>query len=317
MAVYTLIDEDLLNSFLKNYKIGDLINFEGIEEGIENSNYRITTTKGKYILTIFEKRVKEKDLPFFVELKKHFVQKNFKCPEPISNQKGDYIDKIKNKPCIICTFLEGKKIENVTVSHCDQLGTQLALMHIHAYDFKHYRQNTLGCQHWRKLFESFKDNASQKYQKIFYDINKEISFLKKNWVKDMPTGVIHADVFQDNVFFINGIFSGIIDFYFACNDYYAYELAICLNAWCFERNKILNIEKSSTLINSYQKHRKLSKSEKLSLPILLRGAAMRILLTRLHDEIYHPVGAFVQPKDPTEYIKILKFHQNNNDLIKI
>ena len=139
--------------------------------------------------------------------------------------------------------------------------------------------------------------------------------MKKNWVKDIPTGVIHADVFQDNVFFINGIFSGIIDFYFACNDYYAYELAICLNAWCFDRNKVFNTEKSSTLINSYQKHRKLSKPEKLSLPILLRGAAMRILLTRLHDEIYHPVGAFVQPKDPVEFYKILEFHQKNKNII--
>ena len=317
MAVYTKINHNLLISFLENYKIGSLIAFEGIQEGVENSNYKLITSSGSYILTIFEKRVEKKDLPFFVELKNHLVRKNFMCPKPINSKVGSYINQIKNKPCLINSFLKGKKISFVNTNHCHQLGKQLALMHIDTYDFKLSRKNSLNQKNWRKLLEKFKYNKNTKYKKLFNEISLELKFLEKNWPRNLDKGVIHADVFQDNVFFKNGIFSGIIDFYFACNDYYAYELAICINAWCFNNKQVIDLNRSLALLNSYQSHRKLSKKEKLALPILLRGAAMRFLLTRLNDRIYHQKEAYVKPKDPMEYFHILKFHQNNNDLNKI
>ena len=317
MAVYTIIDKKLLYSFLNNYDLGELLDFEGIKEGVENSNYKITTSQGIYILTIFEKRVEEKELPFFVELKKHFVQKKFMCPKPISDKEGNYINYIKNKPCLVNSFLQGKKADLVTINHCQQLGKQLAKMHMDAYDFKFSRQNTLGQKHWKKLFENFKYNKNTKYSNLFDDINLELNFLDEKWSRNLPIGIIHGDVFQDNVFFIDDVFSGIIDFYFSCNDYYAYELAICLNAWCFNNDYIIDTNKSAAILNTYQEIRKLSEAEISALPILLRGATMRILLTRLNDQIYHPVNAFVEPKDPIEYFHILKFHQTNNDLKKI
>jgi homoserine kinase type II len=316
MAVYTKINKQLLNAFLENYKLGKLLNFEGIQDGVENTNYKLTMSTGSYILTIFEKRIDESDLPFFIQLTKHLFEKNFLCPNPISNKNGIYINKIENKACVINTYLKGKKINFVTENHCQQLGQQLALMHDDTRDFKMSRKNTLSHLCWRDLFEGFRHNQNTKYKKMFEDINTEIDFLEKNWPKDLPSGIIHADAFQDNVFFNNNIFSGIIDFYFACNDYYAYELAICLNAWCFNSQNELDTNKSASLLHSYQKYRKLSEIEKNTFSILLRGAAIRFLLTRLNDIIYHQEEAYVQPKDPMEFFHILRFHQNNSFLSK-
>jgi len=302
----------MLESFLDNYNIGKLLSFEGIQEGVENSNYKLFMSTGLYILTIFEKRVDEKDLPFFIQLKKHLVQKNFLCPKPISNKKGNYINYVKNKACIINTYLKGKKASSITKNHCQQLGQYLAIMHLKTEDFKLSRKNTLSQEYWKNLFEHFRYNNNIEYNKLFKKINIEIDFLDKNWPKDLPSGVIHADAFQDNVFFDNNVFSGIIDFYFACNDFYAYELAICINAWCFNSQYVLDTNKSTALLDSYQKNRKLLEKEQKAFPILLRGAAMRFLLTRFNDLIYHSEEAYVDPKDPMEFFNILQFHQNNN-----
>ena len=317
MAVYTKIDKQLLYSFLENYELGKLLSFQGIQEGVENSNYKLTMSSGSYILTIFEKRVNEKDLPFFIQLKKHLVEKNFLCPKPISNKKGSYINQIKNKVCVINTFLEGRKADPITKYHCQQLGKLLSIMHIKTYDFKLFRENTLSQKQWRNIFEKFRYNQNTEYKKLFEEINIEINFLEKNWPKNLPSGIIHADAFQDNIFFINNVFSGMFDFYFACNDYYSYELAICINAWCFNAQHELDTNKSAALLHSYQNHRKLSETEQKELPTLLRGAAIRFLLTRLNDLIYHEKEAYVEPKDPMEYFRILHFHQNNNSLSKI
>ena len=317
MAVYTKINQQTLKAFLENYDLGKLLNVEEIQEGVENSNYKLTMTSGSYILTIFERRVKEKDLPFFVQLKKHLVEKNFLCPKPISNKKGHYINQIKNKACMINSFLTGKKPDPVTEKHCKQLGEQIAIMHINTNDFKLSRENTLSQKYWRNLFENFRHNKNTEYQNLFDEINSELNFLEKNWPMDLPCGVIHADAFQDNVFFNKNIFSGIIDFYFACNDFYAYELAICINAWCFNSQFELDTNKSIALLNSYQNYRRLLEKEKEAFPNLLRGAAIRFLLTRLNDQIYHQKDAYVQPKNPTEFLNILQFHQNNNFMNKI
>lgn len=312
MAVYTRIDKNLLVLFLKNYDLGSLISFTAIQEGVENTNYKIITTSGSYILTIFEKRVEEKDLPFFIELKKHLVKKKFLCPQPISNKKNIFINILKNKPCLITSFLKGKKINFIKANHCIQLGKQLAIMHNNTSDFKPSRKNSLSQKKWRKLFNNFQHKKNTNYNNLFNYINTELDFLDNQWPIKLPSGVIHADIFQDNVFFNNDVFSGIIDFYFACNDYFSYELAICINAWCFNKENEFQINNFTAFINSYQKIRKLTLSEKIALPILLRGAAMRFLLTRLNDIIFHSSEAYVEPKDPMEYFHILQFHQNNN-----
>ena len=315
MAVFTPIDKMTVESFLHEYDIGKLIDYKGILEGIDNTNFTIITSKNRYILTIFEKRVQEKDLPFFIKLQNHLAKKKFKNPKPIKNKDGQYINKINNKSCVVMSFLKGKKITKISVNHCSQVGKQLAILHKLTSDFSLSRQNGLHQKYWISLFEKFKNNKENTYQYLFRSIEKELDFLNHHWPKDLPIGVIHADVFQDNVFFINNVFSGMIDFYFACNDFFAYELAICINAWCFEDKSEINNEKLTALVDGYQKQRKLTTKEVKALPILLRGATMRILLTRLHDQIYHPKGAFVQPKDPMEFYKILEFHQKNKNLI--
>jgi len=316
MAVYTKINKKLLESFLENFEIGKLLSYEEVKEGVENSNYKLIMSTETYILTIFEKRVDKKELPFFIRLQKFLVEKNFKCPKPVSNKKGNYINQIKNKACVINTFLKGKKADSITENHCQQLGQQLALLHANTFNFKLSRKNSLSQKHWINLFENFRYTKKTEYQKIFQEINLEINFLDKHWPKNLPSGIIHADVFQDNVFFNNNIFSGMIDFYFACNDSFAYELAICINAWCFNSKKELDIKKFASILQGYQNHRKLLETEKKSFPILLRGAAMRFLLTRLNDRIYKQEDAFVDLKDPMEYLHILNFHKNYNLLSK-
>ena len=317
MAVYTKINLDILSNLLKKYEIGQLTSFEPIYEGVENTNYKIITSNNTYILTIFEKRVKKNDLPFFINLKNHLSKKNFQCPKPIENKIGEYIDSIKEKPCIIVSFLNGKKTSYITEENCEQLGNQISIMHNITLDLNISRENYLSQKYWREIFEGFRKFKKDKYNSLYKKINLELIFLKNNWPTNLASGIIHADVFQDNVFFKNGTFSGLIDFYFACNDYYAFELAICINAWCFSEKVDINTKNLSIFLNSYQKHRKLSNNEKNSLPILLRGAAMRFLLTRLHDLIFHNSNDYVEPKDPIEYLKILEFHQNYNCLKNI
>ena len=284
---------------------------------MENTNYKVITSQDIFILTIFEKRVKGQELPFFIELQNYLSKKNIRCPSPISNKEGRYINIIKNKPCVVISFLEGKKINNATSYHCLQIGKLAANIHLHTKDFTLSRKNGLHQKHWRKIFNLCLNSQGSRYNKLFKIIDQELQYLDKNWPSNLPTGVIHGDIFQDNVFFTENTISGLIDFYFACNDYYAYELGICINAWCFNTHNKFDTKKAVAMLNSYQNYRKLSEKEKEALPALLRGAAMRFLLTRLYDRIYHSEEAFVKPKDPMEYFNILKFHQNNNSLSKI
>tara|TARA_Y100001970_G_C14242613_1_gene865850 strand:+ start:285 stop:1241 length:957 start_codon:yes stop_codon:yes gene_type:complete len=312
MAVYSPITKKELIVFLEQYNIGSLIKFEGILEGIENTNYKITTSKDIYILTIFEKRVDKKDLPFFINLKNHLVQKKFLCPKPISNKIGKNINIIKNKSCVLISYLQGKKVQSVSAKHCEQVGEKLSLLHEYGTDFKHIRENKMNYTQWQNIFSRCKTVKNNEYGNLFNFIERELIFLKENWPNSLPKGVIHADVFQDNVFFIDNNFSGLIDFYFSCTDYYAYDLALTINAWCFDYKRNFSQEKFMSLIKGYKINRNLSNEEIKSLSILSRGAAIRILLTRIHDKIFHTDGAYVEPKNPEEYEKILKFHQKNN-----
>lgn len=312
MAVYSPINKKELLSFLKQYELGDLNKYEGILEGIENTNYKLETSRKNYILTIFEKRVKTKDLPFFINLKNHLFNKNFNCPQPIKNKSGKNINLINNKSCVLISYLEGKKILNVNSDHCNQVGKILASFHKDTIDFLKKRKNSMGYNQWEKIFIKCKKLSIKKYKDINIKIEKELQFLKDKWPKDLPKGIIHGDVFQDNVFFKDNKFSGLIDFYFSCNDFYAYDIAITINAWCFNRDYNFEADKFNHLIRGYENLRKLEVIEKNNLSILLRGAAIRILITRLHDQLFHPKNAFVEPKNPQEYLSILNFHQNND-----
>ena len=309
MAVYTKITDKELAKFLENYNISQVISFQGIAEGVENTNYLIKTQESSYILTIYEKRVKSSDLPFFLGLMDHLASSNFPCPIPIHTKKGEILSFIANKPAALISFINGKIIDHPNENHCYQIGESIANLHITCKDFAKKRENSLLFDGWKKLIES----CSERHSKISVDLEKKIhaeyDFLSESWPTILPTGVIHADLFTDNAFFTNDKLSGIIDFYFACNDFFAYDIAICINAWCFNNNIQFNIKNSESLINGYQKIRKLTQEEKQYMPILFRGAAFRFFLTRLYDLNNYKKGAFVKPKDPMEFWKILSYHQ--------
>ena len=311
MAVYTPITKEKLSSFLKNYNIGSLENFKGVLEGVENTNYKIITSQDTFILTIFEKRVKEQELPFFIELQNHLSKKNIKCPSPISNRNDRYVNTIENKPCVLMSFLEGKKTDNSTSYHCHQIGELTAKIHLNSKDFTLTRNNGLHQKHWRDIFNKCQKSKDSRYGELYQVIEQELQYLDKKWPRNLPIGIIHGDIFPDNVFFIDSNVSGLIDFYFSCNDFYAYDLAITANAWCFDKKKSFKKENFDSLLKGYQQHVNISNDEKNHFNTLLRGAAMRFLVTRLHDQLYHPDGAMVVPKDPFEFFNILKWHQNN------
>jgi len=312
MAVFTKISFEELDEFLKFYSIGKLISFDGILEGIENTNYKIITKKGTFILTIFEKRVNQKDLPFFFALQKHLSKYNFKCPVPIEDNNNNNINKIANKSAVLISFLQGKNLSNPNSHDCRQVGEMIANLKNITSNFDLTRKNGLDITKWQEIYNKCLEIKSNKFKRFFYDINNELQFLTQNWPKDLPMGIIHADLFQDNIFFQDSKLSGVIDFYFSCYDFYAYELAITTNAWCFDNNQNFNKENFISLMMGYNSSSFLDRNEKKYFNIILRGAAIRILVTRIHDYLYHSSDDLVVPKDPEEYYKILKWHQSNS-----
>jgi homoserine kinase type II len=309
VAVYTSVSDEDLASFLKTYDIGEPISFAGIAEGVENSNFMVRTTVGTYILTLYEKRVNPDDLPFFLNLMDHLSAKGLSCPQPVRARSGTVLGTLNGRPAAVVTFLDGVWHRKVTPAHCHALGGELARMHALGADFSMVRENNLSVSSWRPLLESCGPQSDEVKAGLYAFLEAEIDFLEKNWPKDLPRGVVHADLFPDNVFFLGDRLSGFIDFYFACTDMLVYDLAICLNAWCFETDGSFNVTKARQMISSYDAVRKLSEAELDALPVLARGSATRFLLTRLYDWINHPEGAFVKPKDPMEYHRKLSFHQ--------
>lgn len=309
MAVYTDVTAEELADFLTPYGIGDLLSYKGIAEGVENSNYLIHTSVGSYILTLYEKRVAKNDLPFFLGLMGHLASHNITCPQPVLNKSGDALGMLAGRPAAIITFLEGMWPRRPNVAHCAGVGTALAKMHLAGADFKMSRSNALSVNGWRPLFDQAADRANDVHHGLRALLSNELDHLEAHWPNDLPKGVIHADLFPDNVFFLGDKLSGLIDFYFACNDMLAYDVAICLNAWCFEIDHSFNVTKARAFLNAYARERKLSAAEQDALPLLARGAAMRFLLTRLVDWLNVPPGALVKPKDPLEYVRKLRFHQ--------
>ncbi|WP_288904358.1 homoserine kinase [uncultured Sneathiella sp.] len=310
MAVYTDISEEELDGLLDQYDLGQALSCKGIAEGVENSNYLLHTEAGYYILTLYEKRVSEEDLPFFLGLMEHLEAGGFMSPRPIAAKDGASLKKVAGRPAAIIEFLDGRSIKRVTPQHCTLLGQALARLHTIGSDFKMTRPNTLSLSSWRPLYEACLESDDNTLNtQLFPEIESEITFLESHWPADLPSGVIHADLFPDNIFFLKDKVSGVIDYYFACNDYFAYDLAICVNAWCFENDGSFNITKARKLLNGYRDVRAFSKKELEFLPLLCRGAAVRFLLTRLYDWLNQVDGALVRPKDPLEYLKKLQFHQ--------
>jgi len=316
MAVYTKLNKENIEEILSNYSIGKLKKFEGIEEGIENTNYFLLVDNKKYILTIYEKRVREKDLPFFSSLMTGLDQSGFKCPVPIQNNNSKSISNYKNKNLMIVSFLEGKAKNILSPDDCKSLGLEVAKMHQITKDFKIQRQNNLAVDSWRKIFEQIKDKCTKIHKDLPRLIESNLNDVEKNWPKDLPEGIIHADLFSDNIFFKDNKFSGIIDFYFSCNDFYALEIAICFNALCFDGSKnnlSFNATKAKKFMNGYTQLRKLNDNEKKSIKVLSQGSALRFLLTRVFDAINTVEGAIVKVKDPMEYLVRLEFHKNSKD----
>jgi homoserine kinase type II len=310
MAVYTDVAAEDLAEFLKGYDIGELLSYKGIAEGVENSNFLLHTSQGSYILTLYEKRVAEDDLPYFLSLMAHLAERGVSCPQPAKNRQGEVYSRLAGRPAAIINFLEGVWPRRPNVAHCAGVGEALAKMHLAGADFPLSRNNPLSVAGWRPLFDLAAARADSVQAGLSDFIARELAHLEASWPTDLPEGVIHADLFPDNVFFLGDRLSGLIDFPFACNDMLAYDIAICLNAWCFEPDHSFNVTKARALLNCYGRERKLSDTEQDALPLLARGAALRFLLTRLVDFLNVPKGALVKPKDPLEYVRKLRFHQN-------
>jgi homoserine kinase type II len=309
MAVYTDVAAEELAEFLKGYDIGELTSYKGIAEGVENSNFLLHTSKGAYILTLYEKRVAVDDLPYFLSLMAHLAERGVRCPQPAKNRLGAVYSQLAGRPAAIINFLEGMWPRRPNAAHCAGVGEALAKMHIAGGDFPMFRKNPLSVEGWRPLFDLAAPRADGLQPGLRDFIARELDHLEACWPTDLPRGVIHGDLFPDNVFFLGDRLSGLIDFPFSCNDMLTFDVAICLNAWCFEPDHSFNVTKARAFLNAYGRERKLSEAEENALPLLARGAALRFLLTRLVDSLNVPPGALVRPKDPLEYFRKLRFQQ--------
>ena len=313
MAVYTKLNQSKIEQILSNYNLGELESFKGIREGIENTNYFLLVNKKKFILTIYEKRVKSEDLPFFSNLMSSLNKSNFKCPAPVANSNNSTITNFDGKELMLVSFLEGKAKQNLSPDNCKSIGIETAKMHELSKNLKLKRRNDLSVNSWRGLFNSVKDQCSKLHKDLPKLIGENLNNVEKNWPKDLPKGIIHADLFHDNIFFNKDKFSGFIDFYFSCEDFLALEIAICFNALCFDglkENLSFNVTKAKNFIDGYSSIRKLSDLEKQNIKVLSQGAALRFLLTRVFDALNTVEGAIVKVKGPIEYLKRLEFHNN-------
>lgn len=310
MAVYTEVSDGELQAFLGEYDIGKLVSFKGIAEGVENSNYLVLTDRHPFILTLYEKRVAVEDLPFFLGLMEHLAGRGVACPTPIHAKDGVVLRELCGRPAAVTSFLSGVWPRRPEPWHCAELGAALARFHLAGEGYALTRANALSVDGWPPLFALCEPLVDDVFEGLGDEIREELALIARDWPRSLPTGVIHADLFPDNVFFESGALSGLIDFYFACNDFLAYDLAVCINAWCFEADGSFNVTKARNLVTSYQRVRPCTPEELEALPLLAQGAALRFLLTRLYDWLNQVDGALVKPKDPTEYVHKLRFHRS-------
>ena len=309
MAVYTDIDDAALSALLTEYDLGPPLAFKGIAEGVQNSNFLLETPKGRFILTVFEKQVKREDLPFFMGMMGHLASKGFPAPLPVPAKDANPLRTIQGKPAVICTFLQGMSPRRPDIDQCRAIGQGLARFHASLADFRMRRANDLSVGAWPTLWSGRQAEADALSPGLAAQIAGDLEVLKTSWPKHLPGGAIHADLFPDNTFFLDGKLSGVIDFYFACSDFLAYDIAVCLNAWCFERRGEYNLTKGRALLSGYESFRRLEPRERAALPVLARGAAMRFFLTRLVDLAATPKDALVKPHNPLDYAERLGFHR--------
>jgi len=309
MAVYSDVSIDDLRRFLNDYDVGTPLSFKGIAEGVENSNFFLQTDQGAFILTLYEKRVREADLPFFLGLMEHLSSHGIACPQPVRRIDGAQSGSLNGRPAALLTYLNGLSLRSPDADHCAAAGAALAALHEAGFEFDLYRPNALDLDGWRELATSIVDRADTVQSGLRDLIETTLNDLAEQWPHPLPSGIIHADLFPDNVLFMNSEVSGLIDFYFACNDAFAYDLAVLLNAWCFDDTNTFDKEKGKNLLAAYRKHRELSDTEISALPVLARGAALRFLLTRLYDLLNHDPMALVRPKDPRDFADRLRFHR--------
>jgi homoserine kinase type II len=309
MAVYTDITDEELDQLLAGFDLGAALAFKGIAEGVENSNFLLETETGRYILTVYERRVKAEELPFFLGLMSHLAARGFPSATPVADRSGKVLQTLRGKPAVIVDFLQGLAVRRPTVAHCREAGEGLAWLHLAAEGYSGQRENDLGQPCWAPLFSGLGQAAEDLKPGLATTIEKDLATLATAWPQGLPSGIIHADYFPDNVFFNGGRFAAAIDFYFACNDALAYDIAVCLNAWCFESDGSFNVTAARAFISGYERRRTLSPAERDALPILAHGAAMRFFLTRLNDWGSTPAGALVRPKDPLEYERKLAVHR--------
>lgn len=317
MAVYTRIDEQDLQKALADFDIGTLAGIEGIADGVENSNYHLFTDKNgtrlRHILTLFEKRVNAEELPFYLGYMRHLRGHGIDCPTAEKNRAGTEIFTLSGKPAIITTFLQGAWPRDITPAHCAAVGDVLARMHLAARDFMPKRRNTMALGAWRGLIHACTREADTLENGLFTALDTALDDTERNWPQRLPQGAVHADLFPDNVFFENGRLSGVIDFYFACTEIFAYDLMLTLNPWCFDKTGALDTAKSSAFLKAYHAVRPLSAPEIAALPLMGRAAALRIVATRMYDWFNPAKDAVVTPKDPMEHVRILRFHQSAAD----
>ena len=317
MAIYTKVDTHEAKSILKNFNLGELKKIQGIKKGIENTNYLLITTTGKFILTLFEKRVKTKELPFFMDLMLSLNDRQILCPKPIKNKNKKTLFQIKNRQAAICSFVYGKEKNSHTLSECRSIGKNIAKLHMVGEKIKLHRANNLSIKSWIALNQSIKTKANKKIPNIYGFINTLLLDLKKKWPSQLPAGIIHGDLFPDNIFFNKTKFAGFIDFYFSCSDFLIYDIAICINAMCFDKKIKFNKLKANALLKGYSSQRKISKKEFTALPQLLLGASIRFFLTRLHDSINRQKDAVVKVKNPNEFLKRIQFYINTKNVNKL
>ncbi len=309
MAVFTPITRRDLDDFIAEYDLGPVIAFEGILEGVENTNYTLQTESGRYVLTLYEKRVAAEDLPFFLGLMEHLAAHGIACPVPIRGRDGRSLRRLCGRPAAITSFLEGRQVNRISDPHCRQVGAALAALHKSGASYPLRRANSLSVAGWRTLLAATAGRAHEIAPNLVETIEAEIAALESAWPGHLPSGIIHGDLFPDNVFFRGERLSGIIDFYFACEDALVYDVAICLNAWCFDRTGVFHPARAAQLFAGYGSVRALSAPEVAAFPRLARGAAVRFLLTRVYDTLHPPQGALVEPKEPLDYLKRLEFHR--------
>ena len=313
MAVYTEVSDDALAAFLADYALGTMVAFRGIAEGVENSNFSLRTTAGDFILTLYEKRVDPAELPWFLGLMEHLAKRGIECPLPVRARDGQALRPLCGRQAAITTFLPGVWPRRVRVAHCGPVGAALAGLHLAGADYLPTRRNALGPPGWTPLLEGARARADEVQPGLAHELDSALAAILAAWPQGLPVGHIHADLFPDNVFFLEGRLSGLIDFYFAATDILAYDIAVCLNAWCFEPDFAFNVTKARAMLSAYAAARPLSAAERAGLPVLCQGAAIRFLLTRLYDWLNTPSGALVTRKDPLEYLRRLRFHLTARD----